>query len=65
VRITASWIARAETVEKSLVWLPLPGARVHRSWCVAYRAGRQISIDEHTFIGLCQAVAAQLAGPHR
>ncbi|MEI8194692.1 MAG: LysR family transcriptional regulator [Phycisphaerae bacterium] len=60
VSITASWIARAELAEKSLAWLPLPGPRTRRSWCVAYRAGREISIAEHTFIGLCQSVASHL-----
>jgi len=60
VSIVARWIARPELAEKSLVWLPLPGGRVKRIWCIATRADKNLSVAEQTFIGLCQAVAGGL-----
>lgn len=57
ISITARWINRPEIERKSLVWLPLPGAKVKRTWCVASQAGKELSVAEQTFIGLCQAVA--------
>ncbi|HET6247497.1 MAG TPA: LysR family transcriptional regulator [Tepidisphaeraceae bacterium] len=60
VSVTGEWTARPELKEKSLVLLPVPGSRLHRSWCIANAAGREISMAEQTFIGLCQAVARDL-----
>jgi LysR family transcriptional regulator, low CO2-responsive transcriptional regulator len=60
ISITAPWIARAELEQKSLVWLRMPGRRLTRTWCIACRSGRLLSIAEQTFIGLCQSVASQL-----
>ena len=59
VSITAHWTARPEVAEKSLVLLPVPGSRLHRSWCIATAAGRELSMAEQTFIGLCQSVYAR------
>ena len=62
----AAWIARPEIKEqKSIVWLPMPGSRLRRNWCIAHRAGRSLSIAEQTFIGLCQAVSRQIIHPPR
>jgi DNA-binding transcriptional LysR family regulator len=61
VSIIAPWPARAEILEKSLVMVPLPGAHLKRTWCIAALRGRTLSIAEETFIGLCESVAAQLA----
>lgn len=61
VSVTAEWVARPEVAEKSLVILPVPGARIRRTWCVACAAGRELTVAEQTFIGLCQAVAKQLS----
>jgi DNA-binding transcriptional LysR family regulator len=60
VSVTAEWIARPELAEKSLILLPVPGARLQRSWCIACMASRELSVAEQTFVGLCQAVAGQL-----
>ena len=60
VSVTAEWTAKPEIEEKSLVLLAVPGGRLHRSWCIAAAAGRELSLAEQTFIGLCQAVAGQL-----
>ena len=58
--VTADWIARPEIAEGSLTLLPIPGARLKRSWCIACPVSRELSVAEQTFIGLCQAVAKQL-----
>jgi DNA-binding transcriptional LysR family regulator len=58
--ITAEWIARPEIAEGSLTLLPVPSARLKRSWCIARLVSRDLSVAEQTFIGLCQAVAKQL-----
>ncbi len=60
IGVTAEWTARPEVAEKSLALLPVPGMRLRRSWCIAAPAGRELSLAEQTFIGLCQAVAQQL-----
>jgi LysR family transcriptional regulator, low CO2-responsive transcriptional regulator len=60
IGVTAEWTARPEVAERSLVLLPFPGMHLQRSWCIAAAAGRELSLAEQTFIGLCQAVAGQL-----
>lgn len=60
VSMLARWVALPELKEKSLVWLPVPGAKLKRNWCIAATPGRVLSLPEQTFIGLCQSVAAQL-----
>ena len=66
VSFTAKWIALKEISDRSLVWLPLRGAKLKRTWCIAAASGRQLNIAEHTFIGLCQTVARELiSAPHR
>jgi DNA-binding transcriptional LysR family regulator len=61
VSIIAKWIALPEISQRSLVWLPLPGMKLKRVWCIASTGGRELSIAEQTFIGLCQTVAKDLA----
>ena len=60
VGVTAVWVARPELAERSLVWLPLPGGRLTRTWAVAAAAGRDLTVAEQTFVGLCQDVAVGL-----
>ena len=60
VSVTASWTASPELAEKSLVLLPVPGGRLKRTWCIAAAAGKELSLAEQTFIGLCQSVAVDL-----
>jgi DNA-binding transcriptional LysR family regulator len=60
ISVTAEWTARPEAAEKSLVLLPVPGNRLTRTWCIASAAGRELSLAEQTFVGLCQAVAEQV-----
>ncbi len=60
VGVVARWVARPELAERSLVWLPLPGGRLVRTWSVATPAGREPTVAEQTFVGLCQDVAVGL-----
>jgi DNA-binding transcriptional LysR family regulator len=61
VSIIAKWIALPEISQRSLVWLPLPGMKLRRVWCIAAAGGRELTIAEQTFIGLCQTVARGLS----
>ncbi len=61
VSVAAQWVARPELAARSLVWLPLPGGRLTRAWCVAAPPGRELTVAEQTFVGLCQDVAVGLA----
>ena len=63
VGVTARWVARPELAERSLVWVPLPGGRLTRTWSVAAPAGHDLTVAEQTFVGLCQDVAVGLAKP--
>jgi DNA-binding transcriptional LysR family regulator len=60
VSMMAQWICRSELAQKSLVWLPAPGGRLGRTWCIACQSGRKLSIAEQTFIGLCRDAAEHL-----
>jgi DNA-binding transcriptional LysR family regulator len=60
ISIMAEWIVRPEVVEKSLVYLPLSGSRLKRTWCIATLSSRDLSVAEQTFVGLCESVGAQL-----
>lgn len=62
VSVMAPWVARPELNQRSLAWLPTPGSRLRRQWCIAAPAGKTLSLAEQTFIGLCQSVASQLGG---
>ena len=61
VSMIARWICRAELAQKSLTWLPAPGGKLPRTWCIAHQAGRKLSMAEQTFIGLCREAAKGLA----
>ena len=63
VGVAAAWVARPELAERSLVWLPLPGGRLTRTWAVAAPAARDLTVAEQTFVGLCQDVAVGLGRP--
>jgi len=64
ISMMAKWICRNELAQKSLVWLPSPGGKLARTWCIACPAGRKLSIAEQTFIGLCRDAATHLAETH-
>src|SRR5687768_3948496 len=60
VRETGRWTARAEIEQGSLVWLPLPGKPLRRSWCIAHLSGRTPSLAEETFTDLCKSACRMI-----
>jgi DNA-binding transcriptional LysR family regulator len=60
ISVVARWTARQEILAKSLVWLPLPGAKLKRTWSIAWLASREPSMAEHTFIRLCEHASMRL-----
>ena len=61
ISILASWIARKELAEGSLVALPLGKRKLRRQWVVAHRRRHRLSFAEETFVGLCRTVTSNLA----
>jgi DNA-binding transcriptional LysR family regulator len=61
ITVAAPWIAAQEIAAGSLMWLRIPGPALRRSWSIATRAGRRLSIAEQTFLGLCRTTAHNLA----
>lgn len=47
----------------ALVSLPLGKRKLRRRWDVAHLRSRRLSLGEETFVGLCQSVTAEFAGP--
>ena len=60
VSVLAPWTARKELEEGSLVGLPLGRRKLRRRWGVLYWHGRQFSVAEETFVGLCESVTRDL-----
>ncbi|SDR66053.1 LysR family transcriptional regulator [Opitutus sp. GAS368] len=63
VGVLAPWVARAELAAGALVSLPLGRRKLRRRWGVAYLRGRRLTLGEETFVGLCQSVTTEFAGP--
>jgi DNA-binding transcriptional LysR family regulator len=61
--ILASWTARKELDEGSLVALPLGRKKLARRWGVTHWRGKQLNPAEKTFIAICDAACAPLR-PH-
>ena len=60
VSILAPWIAAKELQEKSLVALPMGRRKLKRTWVIASRKGRRLSIAEETFIKMCRTFTASM-----
>lgn len=60
VSILASWTARKELQDKSLVALPLGKRKLKRRWGVLHWRGRRLSLAEETFVGLCVSVSDRI-----
>ncbi len=56
VGVLAPWIVQKEVDEGSLFLLGLGRKKLKRDWGVCYLKGRQLSLMEETFIGLCESV---------
>lgn len=60
VSILAPWVARKEIEEGSLVALPLGRRKLPRQWGILQWRGKQLTLAEETFVGLCKTVAEAL-----
>ncbi len=60
VALLAPWVARKELAERSLVALPLGPRKLKRTWGIAHLRGRELSLAEETFAGLCETVLQTL-----
>jgi DNA-binding transcriptional LysR family regulator len=60
VSILASWIAKKEIEEGSLVALPLGRRKLQRRWGILHWRGKRLNLAEETFIGLCESACAPL-----
>mgnify|MGYP001333880065 CR=1 FL=1 len=60
VSIFASWIARKELEDGSLVALPLGRRKLQRRWGILQWRGKRLNRGEETFIGLCKTACASL-----
>lgn len=58
--ILASWVARTELEQGTLVSLPLGARPLGRRWGVAHLRGRRLSLGEETFVALCAAACEGL-----
>jgi DNA-binding transcriptional LysR family regulator len=58
--ILASWTARPEIENGTLVSLPLGPRRLRRKWGIAHLKGRKLALGEETFGSLCQRVTGSL-----
>lgn len=54
VGIMASWAAKKELAEGSLLALPLPKHPIRRRWVAIHQNSRELRTAEQTFIGLCR-----------
>ena len=52
---TATWVARKELLEQSLVTLPVGRRRLRRNRGIVHWMGRRLTLAEETFIGLCRS----------
>jgi len=62
VGVVASWIAAREISEGSLRSVSLPEPGIQREWGVFHSPGREPSLVEETFIGLCEMAFAAMPG---
>lgn len=61
VAVLAPWVAAEEIEAGSLIALPMGRRKLKRRWRMAWLAGRRLSVNEETFVGLCEAWAENLA----
>lgn len=62
VGIVASWVARREIEEGTLVELPLSESPVERDWAIFTNKDRELSLIEETFVGIAEIVGRQMGG---
>lgn len=62
ISVLATWVARRELGERSLVSLPVGRRRLRRNWGVVHWKGRRLTLAEETFVGLCRAATEGWGG---
>src|SRR5690606_31198015 len=60
VAVLAGWVAADEIAAGALISLPLGRRKLKRRWRLAWLKGRRLTINEETFIGLCEASAENM-----
>jgi len=60
VGILASWVARREIDDGSMIALPLGRRKLTRRWGILHWRGKRLNLAEETFIGLCKSASALL-----
>ncbi len=60
IAMLARWVCERELSAGSLVFIPMPGTRLSRHWCIGVAAGKTLSVAEQTFTGLCRAASKRL-----
>jgi DNA-binding transcriptional LysR family regulator len=60
ISILAPWVAAEDIRQRRLVTLPLSSKKLVRKWGIAHARGRQLSLSEETFVGICRTVTENL-----
>ena len=60
IALLARWVCERELKEGSLIYLPMPRAKLVRHWCVGAAVGRTLSVAEQTFTNLCKSASKRL-----
>jgi len=60
ISVLAKWVVQPQLDDGSLIWQPLPGPRLHRTWGIAMRTDNQPTLVERTFIELCRAASRKV-----
>jgi len=60
ISVLATWIARPELKEGSLVALPLGRRKLKREWGILHNRSRELSLVESEFVRLCAAATQKL-----
>jgi DNA-binding transcriptional LysR family regulator len=61
VGILPLWIVQNEIAEKTLVALPLGKRKLRRTWVIAHRQGRRLSLPEEKFLSLCRTAGESIS----
>lgn len=65
IALLPDWVIEDDDPRSGLVSRPLPGHPIRREWGVAYLKGKQLSLLEETFVGLCEEQARAFTGKNQ
>lgn len=60
ISILAKWVIQPQLDDGSLIWRPLPGPSLKRTWVIAMHNDKTPTLVERTFIELCRAAGRQV-----